>query len=126
MQHCESEMTDGLTVLLFCDVYIDIHVGATLNLHMYYACVLHVFEPYRLPGCQYLNRTDYQCVDIAGTAGYVHVHVAIATIICSGSPPVFLECSSIQYNYPSLLLYLEGFKQVNTAIAEWFAANRYN
>ena len=27
---CQSETTDGLTVLLFCDIYIDI--GATLNL----------------------------------------------------------------------------------------------
>ena len=40
---CESETTDGLTVLLFCDVYIDI--GVTLKS----ACVLFVdAETYRL------------------------------------------------------------------------------
>jgi len=35
----KSEATDGLTVLLFCDVYIDI--GSTLNL-LYSACMLFV------------------------------------------------------------------------------------
>ena len=37
---CESEATDGLTVLLFCDIYINI--GATLNLLQYTvpACVI--------------------------------------------------------------------------------------
>ena len=39
---CESEMTDGLTIL-FYDIHIGI--GSTLNLH-YSACVMEV-EPYR-------------------------------------------------------------------------------
>ena len=33
MHLCKSEATDGLTILLFCDVYINI--GVTLNLLKY-------------------------------------------------------------------------------------------
>ena len=36
---CEAEAIDGLTVMLFCDVHID--VGVTLNL-LYSGCVLFV------------------------------------------------------------------------------------
>ena len=54
---CESESTNGLTVLLFCDVHVDI--GAILNL-LQCLCVIY--------GCRAVQT---QCRDITGTAGYV-------------------------------------------------------
>ena len=61
----ESETTDGLIVLLFCDVHIDIHVCATLNL-LQCLCVIC--------GCRAVQTNSAR--DITGTAAYV----AIATI----------------------------------------------
>ena len=69
---CELEMTNRLTIPLFCDTHIDI--GVTLNITALCLCV------------------DYNsaCRGITSTAGYV---VIVTVIINSGSPPVFLECA---------------------------------
>ena len=44
MRQCESETTDGLTVLLFCDVHID--MGTTLNCLcvIFYLCMYRAIQ----------------------------------------------------------------------------------
>ena len=66
MRLCDSETTNGLTVLLFCDVHIDI--GATLNL-LQCLCVI----------CGYVD-TDMLL------AQYNQLRLA---------PSIFLECTSV-------------------------------
>ena len=61
MHLCESEMADGLNVLLFCDICIDMTLNLLQSLRDIY-------------GCRAVQ-TNMQCEDI--TAAYV----AIVTII---------------------------------------------
>ena len=67
---------DGLTVLLFCNIHIDI--GTTLNLPQ--SAFFVDVEPYRLT----VQRHQWHCWPCI----YCH------NIISSGSPPVVLECAS--------------------------------
>ena len=61
---CESETTDGLTVLLFCDVHIDVHRRDTelTTVPAYYLCMQ--------------RQTDQQCGDIT----CMHCWLCIATV----------------------------------------------
>ena len=77
---CQSETTDGLTVLLVCDVHIDIDMA--LNL-LQCLCVIC--------GCRAVQTNSAE-TSLTGTAG----DVAIVRIkSAQARPPVFHECTSM-------------------------------
>ena len=92
MRLCNSETTDGLleAVLLFCDV----HIGVTLDLLQCLCVICFVdVKPYRLTVWRH-------ALVLLATCMY-KLHVAIVTIIISsGSPLVFLECTSYYCRAP--------------------------
>ena len=85
-------MTDELTVPLFCDIHIN--KGATLNLLQ---CLLHV-----ICGCRAVQTNSAEIS--------YHWHCCICSyyhnIISSGSPPVFLECTSLLLFKPNTHLFV--------------------
>ena len=58
----KSETMDGLTVPLFCDVHIDIHVGATLNL---------LKSPFVICRCRVVQTNNVER-SLSCTAGYMY------------------------------------------------------
>ena len=87
----QSKTTDELTVLLFCDVHINL--GATLNL-LQCLCVIcgSRAEPYRLT----VQRHQWHCC----------ICSYCLNIIGSGSPPVFHECTSYSTAYVKIKRFL--------------------